>query len=68
MWKCKNCGSEITGVGFLTYETFGSLNKRGNIKKHEIFEEIDEGTDEYRCDNCFEESEVLTDIAYWEED
>ena len=67
-WRCKECGCEVTGLGGITYETCGLLDKKGNIQKHEILEEIDSDTDFYRCNSCGEESEILADIAEWEED
>ncbi len=68
MWKCKECGCEVTGLGGITYETYGLLDKKGNIKKHEILEEVDSNTDFYKCDTCGAESDCLKDIAEWEED
>ena len=66
MWKCKECGCEVTGLGGITYETCGLLDENGNIKEHEILEEVDSETDSYQCD-CGAESDCLSDIAYWEE-
>lgn len=67
MWKCKECGCEITGLGGITYETWGSLDKNGDIKKHHILEEVDSATDLYSCENCGIESETLNKIGIWEE-
>lgn len=67
MWKCKNCGCEVIGLGGITCETWGELDKRGEIKKHNILEEVDSETDLYQCDTCGAESEYLDDIAYWED-
>ncbi len=68
MWKCKECGKEITGIGFITYETCGSLNKQGKIKKHELLDSVNDGTDIYCCNNCCNESGSLKAIADWVEE
>lgn len=68
MWRCKRCGCEVSGLGGVTYETCGELDKNGEIKEHIILEEVDSETDLYQCDTCGAESECLKDIAEWVEE
>lgn len=67
MWRCKKCGCEVSGLGGVTYETCGELDKKGNIKKHIILEEIDSETDSYQCDGCGATDQFLDEIAKWVE-
>lgn len=77
MWKCKHCGKEII-VEVLIDESYDfTIDEKGNPDEFcsSFFESIEKHVKEepyifeknYKCNNCDEESEVLKDIAYWEE-
>lgn len=67
MWKCKHCGEEILADCYYDRgPILTGINKYGQADENKIYE-IDLSINIYFCPNCDEESEVLTDIAYWEE-
>ncbi|MCF2624973.1 hypothetical protein I6E17_02125 [Fusobacterium perfoetens] len=70
MWKCKECGKEVTvlAVTPVLYEVF--LDKNKKIFDYEDYRKIDlknAKIKEILCEHCGNEGN-LEDIAEWEED
>lgn len=67
-WKCKKCGGEIfRGVSgkFTGIET--NFNKKGESYDTDELQLDTTWKEEYQCENCYEESLSIEDIANWED-
>lgn len=70
MWRCKECGREISLMATVPTKYCISLNKEGEISEFEDYVSTnweDAEIEEYSCIKCDNYGDSIKDIAYWED-
>lgn len=69
MWSCKSCGGEVFEVQTKSKESVYKLDKDGYSYELVYKDKHSSSSNtSYRCDNCYNESDWLSDIAEWVEE